>query len=92
MAELKRTSSALEREKAKTEMLLSQMLPPKIAMQLRDGKKVQAGACFRPHGEHSVNLKWQYGYGLLYGQGLCSLSLSELRASLWQMLMIKHDL
>ncbi|KAK2185784.1 hypothetical protein NP493_222g01034 [Ridgeia piscesae] len=42
MAELKRTSSALEREKAKTEMLLSQMLPPKIAMQLRDGKKVQA--------------------------------------------------
>ena len=43
MAELKRTSGALEREKAKTEMLLSQMLPPKIAMQLRDGKKVEAG-------------------------------------------------
>ena len=43
MAELKRTSSALEQEKAKTEMLLSQMLPGKIAMQLRDGKKVEAG-------------------------------------------------
>ncbi|KAI0229136.1 Guanylate cyclase soluble subunit beta-2 [Lamellibrachia satsuma] len=42
MAQLKRTSSALEQEKAKTEMLLSQMLPGKIAMQLRDGKKVQA--------------------------------------------------
>ena len=42
-AELKRTSQALEVEKAKTDMLLYQMLPVKVADQLRDGKRVDAG-------------------------------------------------
>lgn len=43
MRELKITSMELEKEKDKTEMLLSQMLPSKIASQLREGKKVEAG-------------------------------------------------
>ena len=42
-AELKRTAGALEREKAKTDMLLYQMLPVKVANSLRDGHKVEAG-------------------------------------------------
>ena len=43
MAKLKLTSNALLKEQAKTEDLLKQMLPSKIAAQLRDGRKVQAG-------------------------------------------------
>ena len=43
-AELKRTATALEAEKAKTDMLLYQMLPVKVANSLRDGHKVEAGA------------------------------------------------
>ena len=42
-AELKRTADALEEEKAKTDMLLYQMLPVKVADSLRDGYKVEAG-------------------------------------------------
>lgn len=42
-AELKRTSVALEKEKEKTDMLLYQMLPKKVANQLRDGISVDAG-------------------------------------------------
>ncbi len=42
-AELKRTSLALEKEKAKTDMLLYQMLPVRVADQLREGRKVDAG-------------------------------------------------
>ena len=42
-AELKRTAGALEQEKAKTDMLLYQMLPVKVANSLRDGHKVEAG-------------------------------------------------
>ncbi|PVD25336.1 hypothetical protein C0Q70_15836 [Pomacea canaliculata] len=42
MAELTRTSLALEVEKRKTEQLLHQMLPPKVAMQLKNGDIVEA--------------------------------------------------
>ena len=42
-AELTRTSQALEVEKKKTDTLLYQMLPVKVANALRDGKKVDAG-------------------------------------------------
>ena len=42
-AELARTSKALSKEKKKTDMLLYQMLPVKVANSLRDGKKVDAG-------------------------------------------------
>ena len=42
-AELTRTSQALEVEKKKTDTLLHQMLPVKVADALRDGKKVDAG-------------------------------------------------
>lgn len=42
-AELKRTAFALEKEKEKTAFLLHQMLPKKVADQLRDGRKVDAG-------------------------------------------------
>ena len=38
-----RTSQALEVEKKKTDTLLHQMLPVKVADALRDGKKVDAG-------------------------------------------------
>lgn len=40
---LKRTSRLLEIEKEKTDRLLYQMLPVKVANMLRDGKKVEAG-------------------------------------------------
>lgn len=42
-AELKVTALALEEEKKKTDTLLYQMLPMKVANQLRDGIKVDAG-------------------------------------------------
>ncbi|CAG5127184.1 unnamed protein product [Candidula unifasciata] len=41
-AELKRTSRELELEKQKTERLLYQMLPEKVANQLKNGQKVEA--------------------------------------------------
>ena len=44
-AELKRTALALEKEKSKTDMLLYQMLPIRVANALRDGQKVTAGKC-----------------------------------------------
>ena len=42
-AELRRTSQALEEEKKKTDLLLYQMLPEKVANQLRDGRRIEAG-------------------------------------------------
>ena len=45
-ADLKRTADALEKEKARTDMLLYQMLPVKVANSLRDGQKVEAGRMF----------------------------------------------
>ena len=42
-AELTRTGQALEVEKAKTDMLLHQMLPVKVADALREGHTVEAG-------------------------------------------------
>jgi guanylate cyclase soluble subunit beta len=42
-AELQRTSKALETERQKTEQLLHQMLPPKVAIQLKNGHSVEAG-------------------------------------------------
>lgn len=42
-AELKKTSQALEVEKCKTETLLHQMLPRKVANALTHGQKVEAG-------------------------------------------------
>jgi guanylate cyclase soluble subunit beta len=42
-AKLKITSKALENEQKKTEELLSQMLPKKIADDLKNGRTVQAG-------------------------------------------------
>ncbi|XP_046380373.2 guanylate cyclase soluble subunit beta-2-like [Haliotis rufescens] len=41
-AALKRTSQALEIEKQKTDVLLYQMLPPKVAHQLKNGRQVEA--------------------------------------------------
>ncbi|KAK0064161.1 guanylate cyclase soluble subunit beta-2 [Biomphalaria pfeifferi] len=41
-AELKRTSKELEKEKQKTERLLYQMLPEKVAHQLKNGQRVEA--------------------------------------------------
>ncbi|XP_059144680.1 guanylate cyclase soluble subunit beta-2-like isoform X1 [Physella acuta] len=41
-AELKRTSKELEFEKQKTDRLLYQMLPEKVAIQLKNGQKVEA--------------------------------------------------
>ncbi|KAK6177072.1 hypothetical protein SNE40_015250 [Patella caerulea] len=40
--QLKKTSKALECEKEKTDMLLYQMLPQKVANQLKNGKQVEA--------------------------------------------------
>ncbi len=42
-AELKKTSLALEKEKAKTDQLLYQMLPRRVAETLKRGQKVMAG-------------------------------------------------
>ena len=42
-AELKKTSLALEAEKHKTETLLNEMLPHKVADQLKMGNRVDAG-------------------------------------------------
>lgn len=42
-AKLKLTSKALENEQKKTEELLSQMLPKKIADDLKNGRQVKAG-------------------------------------------------
>ena len=42
-AELKKISVALEVEKGKTDMLLYQMLPMKVADALREGRTVDAG-------------------------------------------------
>jgi guanylate cyclase soluble subunit beta len=42
-AELKRTSRALELERRKTEQLLHEMLPPRVARELMNGNKVEAG-------------------------------------------------
>ena len=42
-AELKKTSVALEAEKHKTETLLNEMLPRKVAHQLKMGNRVDAG-------------------------------------------------
>ena len=42
-AELKKTARALEQEKQKTDQLLYQMLPEKVADSLREGKTVAAG-------------------------------------------------
>lgn len=42
-AELKRMAHALEKEKAKTDRLLHEMLPKKVADQLKQGKTVEAG-------------------------------------------------
>lgn len=42
LAELKKISLALDVEKQKTDMLLYQMLPEKVAKDLRDGKKCTA--------------------------------------------------
>ena len=44
--ELKKTSAALEIEKEKTDRLLHQMLPKKVADNLRDGKRVEAGRIY----------------------------------------------
>ena len=52
-AELKETSKALEKEKLKTEELLYDMLPEKVARQLTQGVAVKAG---------------QSGWGLLHFQ------------------------
>ena len=41
--ELKKMSAALEIEKGKTDRLLHQMLPKRVAENLRDGKPVEAG-------------------------------------------------
>ena len=41
--ELKKMGKLLAEEKRKTDELLFQMLPVKVANQLRDGKKVEAG-------------------------------------------------
>ena len=43
-AALQIMATALEREKKKTDMLLHQMLPEKVADQLREGQKVAAGS------------------------------------------------
>ena len=45
-AELKSTATALEKEKEKTDFLLYQMLPKRVADQLRDGGKVDAGLMY----------------------------------------------
>ncbi|XP_041349323.1 guanylate cyclase soluble subunit beta-2-like [Gigantopelta aegis] len=39
---LKKTSEELEKEKKKTDLLLYQLLPPKVANQLKNGKQVEA--------------------------------------------------
>ena len=42
-ADMKKLAAALDQEKKKTDMLLYQMLPVKVANQLRDGRTVEAG-------------------------------------------------
>lgn len=42
-AAVKKTSLALANEKERADQLLYQMLPKKVAMQLKEGKKVAAG-------------------------------------------------
>ena len=44
-AELKKMAIELENEKAKTDRLLHEMLPKKVADQLKQGKTVEAGMC-----------------------------------------------
>lgn len=41
--ELRKTTAALETEKQRVNVLLSQMLPPRVAKQLLQGKRVEAG-------------------------------------------------
>ena len=41
--ELRKISKALELEKKKTDMLLYQMLPEKVANDLKNGRQVEAG-------------------------------------------------
>lgn len=43
-ADMKKLAAALDQEKKKTDMLLYQMLPVKVANQLREGRTVEAGA------------------------------------------------
>lgn len=45
-ANMKKLANALEEEKKKTDALLYEMLPVKVANQLRDGKTVSAGEAF----------------------------------------------
>ncbi|KAH9508000.1 Guanylate cyclase soluble subunit beta-2 [Bulinus truncatus] len=58
-AELKRMSRELELEKQGTEKLLYQMLPEKVAIQLKNGKAVEAGESVLCRS--SVTVIWQAG-------------------------------
>lgn len=44
-AELKKTSADLAKEKKKTDQLLYQMFPEKVANELKEGRSVEAGRC-----------------------------------------------
>ena len=59
-AQLKRTSAALEEAKQRTDALLYQMLPVKVANQLRDGNKVEAGeeSIIKSKKGHRWPLEW----------------------------------
>jgi len=48
-AELKKTAIELENEKLKTDRLLHEMLPVKVANQLKQGKTVEAGTLYFLH-------------------------------------------
>lgn len=55
-AELKKMAIELENEKAKTDRLLHEMLPEKVANQLKAGKTVEAGSS--THVMSHVNVLW----------------------------------
>lgn len=60
-AQLKLTSMALQQEKQKTDMLLYQMLPVKVANSLKEGKQVSAGMA-----QFCITCTCTYEYHLYY--------------------------
>ena len=69
-AQLKRTSAALEEAKQRTDALLYQMLPVKVANQLRDGNKVEAGEESIIKSKKGIAGLWNRVFGYFYN-GSC---------------------
>ena len=77
-AAMKKLAAALDQEKKKTDMLLYQMLPVKVANQLRDGKTVQAGRqTYSNRMATSLRNQFNYNVQIKYAIDLRILSLLQ---------------